>query len=71
VAQSRRALFGLFTEQALERGSFTSIPHLRAAILDYIETHNERNQRFRWTKTADEIFDKLRRFGLRTLRVHG
>ncbi len=63
--------FGLLTEQALKRGSFTSIPQLRAAILDYIDTHNERNQPFRWTKTADEILDKLRRFGLRTLQVHG
>jgi transposase/transposase-like protein len=63
--------FGLLTEQALKRGSFTSIPQLRAAILDYIETHNERSQPFRWTKTADEILDKLRRFGLRTLQVHG
>jgi transposase len=62
--------FGLLTEQALKRGSFTSIPKLRAAILDYVATHNERNRPFRWTKTADEILDKMRRFGLRTLQVH-
>ena len=26
---------------------------------------------FQWTKTADEILDKMRRFGLRTQQVHG
>jgi len=63
--------FGLLTEQALKRGSFTSIPNLRTAILDYVESHNARNKPFRWTKTADEILDKMRRFGLRTQRAHG
>ena len=63
--------FGLLTEQALKRGSHTSIPQLRAAILAYIESHNEKSQPFKWTKTADEILDKLRRFGLRTQQVHG
>lgn len=63
--------FGLLTQQALKRGSFTSIPKLRTAILDYVASHNERNKPFRWTKTADEILDKMRRFGLRTQQVHG
>ena len=63
--------FGLLTEQALRRGSHTSIPQLRAAILAYIEAHNENSKPFRWTKTADEILDKVRRFGLRTQQVHG
>lgn len=63
--------FGLLTDQALRRGSFTSIPRLRAAILEYVAAHNERNKPFRWTKTADEILEKLRRFGLRTQQVHG
>jgi transposase len=63
--------FGLLTEQALRRGSFTSIPKLRTAILDYVASHNGRNKPFRWTKTADEILDKMRRFGVRTQQVHG
>lgn len=63
--------FGLLTEQALKRGSFTSIPKLRDAILAYVDSHNERNKPFRWTKTADEILEKMRRFGLRTQQVHG
>jgi transposase len=63
--------FGLLTEKALKRGSHTSIPQLREAILAYVDAHNENGQPFRWTKTADEILDKMRRFGIRTQQVHG
>jgi len=63
--------FGLLTDKALRRGSHTSIPQLRAAILAYVKTHNERERPFRWTKTADEILEKMRRFGLRVQQVHG
>src|SRR6266850_4757092 len=63
--------FGLLTEKALKRGSHTSIPQLREAILGYVDAHNENGKPFRWTKTADEILDKMRRFGLRTQQVHG
>jgi transposase len=63
--------FGLLTEKALKRGSHTSLPQLRDAILAYVDTHNENRKPFRWTKTADEILDKMRRFGIRTQQVHG
>jgi transposase len=63
--------FGLLTEKALKRGSHTSLPQLRDAILAYVDAHNENVKPFRWTKTADEILDKMRRFGLRTQQVHG
>jgi transposase len=62
--------FGLLTEEALKRGSHTSIPQLRAAILAYVDAHNEQGKPFKWTKTADEILDKMRRFGTRTQTVH-
>src|SRR5215210_1722608 len=63
--------FGWLTQKALKRGSHTSIPQLREAILAYVATHNEHGKPFRWMKTADEILDKLRRFGVRTQQVHG
>jgi len=63
--------FGLLTEEALRRGSHTSIPELRAAILAYVDAHNHEGRPFKWTKTADEILDKMRRFGLRTQKAHG
>lgn len=63
--------FGLLTEHALRRGSHTSVASLRKAILDYVETHNEQKKPFKWTKTADEILEKVKRFGQRTVKVHG
>jgi transposase len=63
--------FGLLTEQALKRGSHCSVPELRAAILEYVDAHNENGKPFKWSKTADEILEKMRRFGLRTQQVHG
>ena len=51
--------------------SHTSLPQLRAAILAYVEAHNERRTPFTWVKTADQILDKMRRFGLRVQQVYG
>ena len=63
--------FGLLTEHALKRGSFTSVPALRSAIYEYIEAHNDEGAPFRWTKSADQILDSVKRFGQRTTQVHG
>jgi transposase/transposase-like protein len=62
--------FGLLTEKALKRGSHTSTSQLREAILHYVDAHNENGKPFKWTKTADEILEKMRRFGIRTQQVH-
>jgi len=63
--------FGLLTEHALKRGSFHSVPALRNAIYEYVEAHNEEGKPFKWTKNADEILDSVKRFGQRTIQVHG
>lgn len=63
--------FGLLTAKALKRGSHTSLPQLREAILAFVDAHNARRAPFIWTKTADDILDKMRRFGLRTQQVLG
>jgi len=62
--------FGMLTDKALRRGSHTSVAALRDAILAYVAAHNDKGKPFTWTKTADEILDKMRRFGLRTQQVH-
>jgi len=62
--------FGLLTEHALKRGSHRSVPDLRTAILDYVAAHNEDGKPFKWTKTPDEIFASIKRFGQRTEQVH-
>ena len=43
---------------------------LRAAIVAYIDAHNDEPKPFRWTKSADEILASLARFATRTLTAH-
>jgi transposase len=63
--------FGLLTEHALRRGSHTSVPQLRNAIQEYLDTHNENPKPFKWTKSADQILGSIGRFAQRTLDAHG
>ncbi len=51
--------FGLITSQRIRRGSFGSVKELEKAIVDYIEQHNSDPKPFVWTKTAEQIFDKI------------
>jgi putative transposase len=53
--------FGLITDKAIRRGSFTSVKDLVSKI-DHFITHYNRNCRpFAWTATADSILEKLQR----------
>jgi hypothetical protein len=40
--------FGWLTERAPKRGSHTSVPKLRAAILAYVDAHDERGMPCKW-----------------------
>jgi hypothetical protein len=51
--------FGLITAQRIRRGSFQSVGQLERAILSYLDQHNEEPIPFVWTKTAEQIFDKI------------
>lgn len=53
--------FRELTTKRLKRGSFASVPDLVAAIEDYIANHNTDPKPFLWTKTADDIIEKVRR----------
>jgi hypothetical protein len=66
---SWNASLALLTRESLAP-RLAHVPQLRAAILAYVEAHNDKGKPFTWTKTADEILDKMRRFGLRTQQVH-
>jgi len=46
--------------------SFKTKEESKKSVLDYIEIGNEVPRPFVWTKTADEIFDRLRSYCLRT-----
>jgi transposase len=51
--------FALLTDQKLRRGAYRSIPALEKDIRDWISTWNQNPRPFTWTKTADEILDRL------------
>ena len=51
--------FAKITTQAIRRGSFRSVKHLIEAIEAYIVEHNNEPQPFRWSATANSIFEKI------------
>lgn len=53
--------FGLITQQAIRRGSFTSVPDLVGRIKQYTEHYNLTARPFVWTATADSIIAKIER----------
>lgn len=53
--------FRELTTRRLKRGSFASVPELIAAIEEYIEHNNADPKPFTWTKSADQIIEKVKR----------
>jgi hypothetical protein len=45
----------------VRKASFTSVADLIAAIEDYIAHHNADPKPYKWTKTAEQIIEKVRR----------
>jgi len=52
--------FGKITDERIRRGVFRSVPELVEAIDSYIQSHNRDPKPFVWTKTADQIIEKLK-----------
>ncbi len=53
--------FSVITRRRIRRGVFKSIAELEDAIRRYIRDHNGHPKPFVWTKSAKEIFGKLKR----------
>ena len=53
--------FGIIERQALHRGTFRSVRDLMIKIRQFIDGWNERKHPFIWTKTADDILDRINR----------
>ncbi|MFL6134449.1 MAG: IS630 family transposase, partial [Nocardioidaceae bacterium] len=51
--------FGLLTDKKLRRGVHRSVQSLENDIRLWIKTWNENPRPFAWTKTADEILERL------------
>jgi len=53
--------FGLITQRAIRRGSFSSVKDLVHKIDAFVEHYNCSSRPFAWTATADSILQKLSR----------
>ena len=62
--------FALLTERQIKRGAHRSVAQLEDAITAFIASHNQDPKPFRWTKSADDIFQSIARFCQRTLVTH-
>jgi len=51
--------FGLLTDKKLRRGAHKSVQALERDIRDWITNWNDNPKPFAWTKTADEILERL------------
>ena len=54
--------FGLITEKQIRRGTFRSTTELEEAIQQYMATYNADSKPFVWTKSADQIFESVKRY---------
>lgn len=53
--------FGLITEKQIRRGVFRSVLDLEEKIMKFIHAHNENPKPFVWTKSVEEILEKVNR----------
>lgn len=58
--------FSVLTRRQLRRGVHRSVAELETALLAYTANANATAKPFRWTKTADEILQSVKRFCLHT-----
>ncbi len=62
--------FGILTDKRLRRGIFTSVKELEDALKDFIERHNKDPKPFVWTKSTEEILEKVGRARVRLNNLH-
>ena len=53
--------FAELQRRCLDRGVFCSLDNLTTALENWIETWNASARPFTWTKTADQIIDRIYR----------
>jgi len=51
--------FREITDKRIRRGSFKNVPSLIAAIMQYIDTHNQNPQVFVWSASVERIMNKI------------
>lgn len=54
--------FAELQRRCLDRGSFCSLDGLKTTLEDWIKISNDQARPFKWTKTADQIIDRICRY---------
>ena len=62
--------FGLISQQAIKRGSFTSVSDLVRCIHAFTGEYNQHASPFVWVATAQSIIDKIERLATRISDSH-
>jgi transposase len=62
--------FAEITRKRIRRGSFVSVEELTQAISTYIEENNANPKPFQWTKSVDQILEKVGRCKAATVTQH-
>lgn len=60
------SFFSIVERDVTKRGVHRSTQSLEASVRLFLDAHNDDPKPFKWTKTADHILDKLRRYCERT-----
>ena len=53
--------FAILMDKQIRRGVFTSVPYLEKCLREYLHNYNENPRPLVWTKTVDEIVEKIQR----------
>ena len=53
--------FGILTQKQIRRGVFTSVANLEKCLGEYLESYKENPRALVWTKSGDEILEKIHR----------
>ena len=61
--------FGLLTQRQLKRGVFTSVKELEVAIQQFVDQHNQSPKPFVWTKSVEQILEKVGRAKAALIKV--
>jgi transposase len=58
--------FAMLTERQIRRGTHRSTVELENAVRSYLALNNRDPKPFVWTKTAEPILERIKRFCMRT-----
>jgi putative transposase len=62
--------FGLISQKAIRRGSFSSVKELISKIKEFVAAYDKSKLPFKWTANADSILEKLQQLCSKNSEAH-